>query len=281
VAESPITSTRKLDIAHLSMGNNNNRALSMAFMCGNFDADSLPPPDRNNGRVGSSGSSSSNKRPYVSYPENKENTNKEHDNLAGRALCNKAHAQSRLGNSQTALQYANEALSIQRTKFGEESQTVARTFVIRSTVLASMNQIYDSVLDMEKAARIQKRVSTGSKTDSVEEAETLLKVGTLQHERGNFVEAMDNFEAALTIRRKILGPCSIGVAQVLCIIGRAYHQRRRYIDAVHAFSEGIAIYKEAGVSLDHPGVAWVARCMQDKTLFAEVTRDYWADDNAV
>jgi len=225
---------------------------------------------------------------------NNNNNNDDEVAIVGRTLYEMANAQSQLGHTNTALHYLNQALKAQRNAYGEEHTIVAQTLVRRSVLLAQSKHAYYSLLDKEKAARINKRIGREVEEEKEilkEEATTLFKVGTLQQERGNYDEALDNFYASLQIQRRIMGnqsySSSVEVAKLLCIIGKAHHQRREHINAIDAFAKGIAIYKKVGCDVkkqhsdDSSMPGWVVKCIKDKTLFAVVNKDYWSDPNGV
>lgn len=117
--------------------------------------------------------------------------------------------------------------SQQNSKLDENSPYIARTLVERGNASAALGKLYDAVLDLEKALLIERRASGSSEYESLDIADSYLRVGALQHRRGNFIEAIHCFECALAIRQRVLGVTTLRLSNL-----SAYWQ-------LHIIAEGI------------------------------------------
>ena len=177
--------------------------------------------------------------------------------------------------------------SQQNSNLGANSPFIARTLVERGNASAALGKLYDAVLDLEKALLIERRASGSSEYESLDIADSYLRVGALQHRRGNFIEAIHCFECALAIRQRVLGGNDPRVIKLVSILAVAYHRRRDYPRALEYYSKAmvmIAAERKANPSRAKEYMeeyAWLRRCVSDKNLYYNRVEHYWEDDNAI
>ena len=177
--------------------------------------------------------------------------------------------------------------SQQNSNLDENSPYIARTLVERGNASAALGKLYDAVLDLEKALLIERRASGSSEYESLGIADSYLRVGALQHRRGNFIEAIHCFECALAIRQRVLGDNDPRVIKLVSILAVAYHRRRDYQSALEYYSKAmvmIAAEKRANPSRAKECMeeyAWLRRCVADKNLYYNRVENYWEDHNAI
>ena len=130
----------------------------------------------------------------------------------GRTEFEEGRARATRGDYSGAIDLFTQALAAQqKANLNENSPYIARTLVGRGNASTALGKLYDAVLDLEKALLIERRASGASEYESLDVADSYLRLGALQHRRGNFVEAVHCFECALAIRQRILGANDIFV----------------------------------------------------------------------
>mmetsp|Transcript_6110 Transcript_6110/g.11567 ORF Transcript_6110/g.11567 Transcript_6110/m.11567 type:complete len:282 (+) Transcript_6110:308-1153(+) len=217
------------------------------------------------------------------FPNETKDTNilTEADCQIGRCLFEEGRAHANAGYYERAIELFTQALTAQRSELGEYSPCVARTLVERGNASAAMGELYDSVLDLEKALLIERRLASDDEAESLDVANSYLRVGQIQHKRGNFVEAIHCFECALAIRQRVLGDHDVRVARVIVVLAVAHHQRRKYAKAADYYSQCFAVLKEMHMTKDSPELIWLRRCVADKNLYHDRVERYWEDASAI
>ena len=206
----------------------------------------------------------------------------------GRTEFEEGRARATRGDYSGAIDLFTQALAAQqKANLNENSPYIARTLVGRGNASTALGKLYDAVLDLEKALLIERRASGASECESLDISDSYLRLGALQHRRGNFVEAVHCFECALAIRQRILGENDIVVIKIICILAILYHRRRCYPRALDYYSQGLALL--AAVKRTNPSgakecleeFAWLRRCLADKNLYYNRVETYWQDDNVI
>ena len=206
----------------------------------------------------------------------------------GRSDFNEGRARATHGEYSEAIDLFTQALtSQQNSNLGENSPYIARTLIERGNASAALGKLYDAVLDLEKALLIERRASGSSEYESLDVSDSYLRVGSLQHRRGNFVEAVHCFECALAIRQRVLGDNDPQVIKLVTILAVAHHRRRDYPKALELYSKALVLI--AAEKKENPTrvkeymeeYAWLRRCIADKNLYYNRVENYWEDDNAI
>lgn len=206
----------------------------------------------------------------------------------GKSDFEEGRARATNGEYSEAIDLFTRALTSQQSSnLGENSPFIAKTLVERGNASAALGRLYDAVLDLEKALLIERRASGSSEYESLDIADSYLRVGALQHRRGNFIEAIHCFECALAIRQRVLGGNDPRVIKLVSILAVAYHRRRDYQSALKYYSKAMALIaakKRADPSRAKEYMeeyAWFRRCVADKNLYYNRVEHYWEDDNAI
>ena len=206
----------------------------------------------------------------------------------GKSDFEEGRARATNGEYSEAIDLFTRALTSQQSSnLGENSPFIAKTLVERGNASAALGRLYDAVLDLEKALLIERRASGSSEYESLDIADSYLRVGALQHRRGNFIEAIHCFECALAIRQRVLGGNDPRVIKLVSILAVAYHRRRDYQSALEYYSKAmvmIAAEKRANPSRAKECMeeyAWLRRCVADKNLYYNRVENYWEDHNAI
>jgi len=76
---------------------------------------------------------------------------------------------------------------------------------------------------------------------SREAANMLLQIGRYMHERGKYSEVEQWYLQSLEIRKSILGPAHLDVADVLCRLANLYSERGKYAEAEQLYQESLGI----------------------------------------
>ena len=192
------------------------------------------------------------------------------------------------GEFSEAIDHFTQALtSQQNSNLGENSPCIARTLIERGNASAALGDLYNAVLDLEKALLIERRASGTSEYESLDIAESYLRVGGLQHRRGNFVEAVHCFKCALAICRRVLGDSNARVIELVGILAIAHHRRRDYQQALEYYSKAltlIASFKRVNPERAKECLkefAWLRRCVADKNPYYNRAKTYWEDNTVV
>ena len=206
----------------------------------------------------------------------------------GKSDFEEGRARATNGEYSEAIDLFTRALTSQQSSnLGENSPFIAKTLVERGNASAALGRLYDAVLDLEKALLIERRASGSSEYESLDIADSYLRVGALQHRRGNFIEAIHCFECALAIRQRVLGGNDPRVIKLVSILAVAYHRRRDYQSALKYYSKAMALIaakKRADPSRAKEYMeeyAWFRRCVADKNLYYNRVEHYWEDDNVI
>lgn len=217
------------------------------------------------------------------FPSERQDTKIANDaeNQVARQFFEEGRAYANTGQYGQAIDLFTQALTVQKTDLdNENSPCIARTLVERGKSSAAMGQLYDAVLDLEKALLIERRVSD-DESESLDVASSFLRVGQIQHKRGNFVEAVHCFQCALAIHQRVLGNYDVRVARIICILAVSHHQRRRYAEAIEYYTQGLAALKAMHMAKDSPEFIFLRRCVADKNLYFDRVEKFWEDTNAV
>eukprot|EP00563_Minutocellus_polymorphus_P018472 CAMPEP_0197726532 /NCGR_PEP_ID=MMETSP1434-20131217/16147_1 /TAXON_ID=265543 /ORGANISM="Minutocellus polymorphus, Strain CCMP3303" /LENGTH=303 /DNA_ID=CAMNT_0043312503 /DNA_START=147 /DNA_END=1058 /DNA_ORIENTATION=+ len=206
----------------------------------------------------------------------------------GRSEFGEGRARATHGDYNEAINLFTQALAAQqKANLDENSPYIARTLVERGNAFAALGKLYDAVLDLEKALLIERRASGASEYESFDIADSYLRIGALQHRRGNFVEAVHCFECALAIRQRVLGGNDVCVIKLICVVAIAHHRRRDYPRALEFYSQGLALLAAvnrtnlSGAKERLEEFAWLRRCIADKNLYYNRVETYWQDDNVI
>lgn len=185
--------------------------------------------------------------------------------LLGRAFLEMADARASLGDWKKAMELWEKVLQNQK---GTNRVTVAETLSRRGKHLTSMGMYYEAVLDLEKAAHIKTELLklNPSRKLTLDLADTLLQLGHAQRLMNHYVESLRSLDAALSIRKQVLGDFDLKVAEVHCLIATTYHQRRSYSEARHFYRKALVAFRKSGIRSDDPTFQQVRRGAADRNI---------------
>lgn len=204
------------------------------------------------------------------FPVHRRNKIRSNDEIPGLKLSIMAEFQFSLGNYRVAFDLWGQSLQVQREELGERHDVVGQTLSRRGMALAKTGNLYESILDLERAVHIKQEGLTRKTTDQsfIDVADTFIQLGYVQQDLGFYVEAMHSLSMALSLKEGVFGKSHESTARIVCEMGNFYHRRRRYQHALESYKRGLALYKGAGVPTTHHCVVWVRRCMSDKNILA-------------
>ena len=115
-------------------------------------------------------------------------------------------------------------------------------------------------------------------------SDTLHNMGLVYKNLKKYGEAIDAYEGALAARKLRLGDNDMKVADTLYNMAIVYANTGRYGSALQRYKEALRVYREAGMSDDHPSVVntlqwikWAQRKLVKTTKKGEHLQDVFLD----
>jgi serine/threonine-protein kinase len=141
---------------------------------------------------------------------------------------------------------------IQRADRLEDSPPVqARMLDVIGMVYERMGEYTEAASTLERALDIRRRVGSAP---SLDVAETLVHLSTVELRRGNYARAIELTSEALGIRRVMLGASDTLTTRVMVNLAGLYIYRGRLDESEALYREALSL-QEAALGADHPEVA--------------------------
>ena len=152
------------------------------------------------------------------------------------------------GNQALALEYHQKALNLRKSLFGEQHLDVAASYN-NMGLIYSNTQPEEAYQYYEKALAIYKR-----EKQQIKVANAYNNMAIIKHGQHNFLEALDFFDEALTIRKKIYNEEHPNVAFVYTNMGQVYADQDKPDKALEFQNKALSIYKKS-YGKKHPEIA--------------------------
>ena len=151
------------------------------------------------------------------------------------------------GDYDKALEYYNKALTIWKSKLGEEHTDVARSYNNIGLVYQAKSD-YDKALKyFNKALAIQKAKLGEEHTDV---ARSYNNIGVVYYQKEDYDKALEFYNKALAIWKSKLGEEHTDVATSYSNIGVAYTNKEDYDKALEYFDKALPIFLSKGNEAD-------------------------------
>jgi tetratricopeptide (TPR) repeat protein len=164
-------------------------------------------------------------------------------------LVNKGVLLAQEGEFLQSITYYNKAITIYRTLFGNDSVKISIILEKLGSCLIQQREFKEALAIFKEALELRKK---NGRENDLETANILFGMGIIMCESGKLNKALDYYEQTLNIRREILGTNNVEVGLVLNNVGSVFARNKEYTRAQGPWQSAIDIYRNAGLSDEHP-----------------------------
>lgn len=174
----------------------------------------------------------------------------------GSAHYNLGIAYSRVENFDDALGSMEKAVQVQKVTINKMSSKLADSLVELGTIHVSLENFEESIESLNQALEIREHEASIAVTERQREkihlqiAKVLNNIGCVYLEYGDLEYAIETYEEALELQRRILGnkeyetqPGYLGMASTICNVGYIHLQRNNWEDAITYLEEALEIQR--------------------------------------
>jgi len=159
------------------------------------------------------------------------------------ALHNLGCAKLKLGESDAAITYLEEAISLTRSSGQVDDDDLAESLFQLGIANRNKANFKSALLHFRESAKIRYLLPGGKESLSL--ARTLLDQGGVHESIGEYDKAFALYRESLKVRRQALGPDSTQVASVIFCIGNIHRRRGEYEKALSCWNEALRIRNAA------------------------------------